>query len=107
MSKIMSKIQAYHALAATIRAEANSAPDKIQSELHIAVLYLEKAIHRSRAQSRADLNIKIGIWTELIDDPASILDEHREYWKTFMADVSLLMEVSEYPERYSELEAAE
>lgn len=102
----MSKIHAYHALAASIRAEAKDMPDKVQNELHMAAWYLNNAIHKLRAQSRADLEVKIGLWTELIDDPACILDEHREYFKTFVADVSLFAHAAEHPERYPELKAA-
>lgn len=102
----MSKIHAYYALSASIRAEASGMPDKVQNELHAAAWHLQTAIHKLRAQSRTDLDVKIGLWTELIDDPASILDEHREYFKTFMADVSLFAHAAEHPERYPELRAA-
>lgn len=87
----MSKIHVYNALAASIGAEAKAVPDKVQNELHMAAWHLRTAIHLTRARSHADLKIKIGIWTELIDDPECILLEHREYWKTFMEDFSLLM----------------
>lgn len=106
VSELHSKIYAYFALAATIRAEAKDMPDKIQNELHAAAWHLQTAIHKSRVLSRADLKITIGLWTELIDDPACILDEHREYWKTFMADVWLFAHAAEYPERYPELRVA-
>ncbi|MFK4823742.1 hypothetical protein ACI0FM_02925 [Paenochrobactrum sp. BZR 588] len=90
----MSKIHVYSALAASIRAEANDMPDKMQNELHMAAWHLRTAIHMSRAQSLADLEIKIGLWTELIDDPECILLEHRDYWKTFMEDFKLLRSVA-------------
>lgn len=90
----MSKIHVYSALAASIRAEANDLPDKMQNELHAAAWHLRTAIHMSRAQSRTDLEIKIGLWTELIDDPECILLEHRDYWKTFMEDFELLRSVA-------------
>ncbi|WP_374829714.1 hypothetical protein [Paenochrobactrum pullorum] len=88
----MSNIHVYNALAASISAEAKDMPDNVQNELHAAAWHLRTAIHLTRAQSRTDLEIKIGLWTELIEDPACILDEHREFWKTFMEDFSLLMQ---------------
>lgn len=89
----MSKIHVYSALAASISAEAKDTPDNVQNELHMAAWHLRKAIHLTRARSQADLEIKIGLWTELIDDPECILLEHRDYWKSFMEDFELLRSV--------------
>lgn len=55
---------------------------------------------------RADLEIKIALWTDLIGDPACILDVHQEHWRTMMADFSLFMHAAEHPERYPELKEA-
>lgn len=96
----MSRIHAYHALSVTIREESKDASDDINDELCSAAWRLEMAILKSRAQSRADINIKLGLWSRLIEDPMCILDEHAKCWRTLLADIQVLMCAAEHPERY-------
>lgn len=102
----MTKIHALYALACACRGETKGQPDEVNDEIWQAEWHLKEAILKMRAQSRADLEIKIAIWTELIADPMCILDVHQEHWRTLMADFSLYMHAAEHPNRYPELKVA-
>ncbi|KAB2684740.1 MULTISPECIES: hypothetical protein [Brucella] len=102
----MSKIHALYALACACSGETKDQPDKVNDEIWMAVWHLKQAVLKLRAQSRADLEIKIALWTDLIGDPACILDVHQEHWRTMMADFTLFMHAAEHPERYPELKEA-
>lgn len=102
----MSKIRALYALACACSDETKSQSGKVNDEIWTAVWHLKEAILNLRAQSRADLDVKIAIWTELVEDPMRILDSHQEHWRAMMADFSLFMHVAEHPERYPELKVA-
>ena len=98
----MSKIHALYALACACNGETQDQPDKVNDEIWSAAFHLKQAIFKLRAQTRADLAIKISLWTELIEDPACILDAHQDHWRTLMADFHLFMHAAEHPERYPE-----
>lgn len=102
----MSKIHTLYALARACNDETKDQPDKVNNEIWSAAHHLKQAIFKLRAQSRADLEIKVSLWTELIEDPACILDQHQDYWRTLMADFTLFMHAAEHPERYPELRVA-
>ena len=99
----MSTIHALHALALSCAGETKGLPDNVNDEIWMAAYHLKQAIFRLRAKSRADLAIKIALWTELIEDPACILDIHQKHWRTLMADFNLFMHAAEHPDRYPEL----
>lgn len=103
----MSKIHAYHALVLQVRGENKGVSDVIGDQLGIAAHRLERAILMSRAQSRADLDIKLALWSELIEDPQCILDDHRGFWRVLLADIALLSHAAEHPERYPEIDQYE
>ena len=69
-----------------IRAAAQGFPDDLHDEPSHGAWKLEMAILGQPAASAEDLEIKLGLWDELIADPASILDKHRPLWEQLKAD---------------------
>jgi len=66
--------------------------DACRDRLMTTVHEMEQGILGSYAWSVNDLRIKLEVWTELIADPACILEEHMSFWSQLMMDISNVMD---------------
>jgi len=62
--------------------------DACRIRLMQTVNEMEAGILSSYAFSPHELRIKLEIWTEMIADPACILEEHSFYWSQLLMDIS-------------------